>query len=291
MWQSATHAPIELRCFGRNSPSTGTIQRMVQPQVKSLSESVFSRLVKLLHEAGHIGRIPAFERRQLTRDLEKLAATHAFEAQLGLSVMASLDGDESEAERLLTNATKIGDPLQAEAVRLFGLSNYGRATQGLDLLKRVAHPGMSDLSRFIREALPAGAFESISRLVDESAAMNQVLSSECNEHIAVARQGAAALQAAGLTEARLAQVLDVAGEVQRENGLLWLNGSPQFICLTGGESEDSAPGVHAYFRMDISPEEALKLTDEIGWRLVKKDLVQPGLSVTFIGAKDEAACA
>jgi hypothetical protein len=126
---------------------------------------------------------------------------------------------------------------------------------------------------------------SISAVVDQATAAGRTISDEANMSIVMARAAARALQLTGHTEDELAAILDVAGEVQRESGLLWLESGPDVIALTGEESEESGPGVHYYFRMDVTPSEAAAMSGEIGWRLVNRGLVRSGLTVSHVGTR------
>jgi hypothetical protein len=147
------------------------------------------------------------------------------------------------------------------------------------------------MSERLEAILAAGGSETILKLVVASAAASQVFSSAANRAIENSRNAAGALQRMGRSEDELAAILDVAGEVQREHRFLWLDRVPQVISLTGEESVDSAPGVHYYFRVDASPAVAAEMTGEVGWRLVNRGLLSPGLSVAFVGSKAEAASA
>lgn len=258
-----------------------------------LAATISERVTGLLLSAGRFGAVPEFERRQVARDLDTLAKTDAVSSFLLQSVMASLDGDEAEAERLVAKAAALGKTGEAEAevVRMFTLANYGRASTALAVARRVLQAGRADVSRIISAAIGVGAVSTVLRVVEESVAAGQVLAADANPSIVLAKKAAKALALAGRTEDEVAAMLDVAGDVQREHGLLWLDRQPQIIALTGDESEDSAPGLHYYFRVDVTPREAAEMTGDVGWRLVDSDLVLNGLSVAFVGSRADAVSA
>lgn len=258
---------------------------------EELATAIGERIDRLLHSVGRFGSVPDFERRQIARDLDSLAKTDAASGFLFRSVMASLDGDEAEAERLAAKAAALGKADEADVVRIFTLANYGRASAALALARRELYAGRADVSRIIPAAVGAGAMFTVTRLVEESVAAGQVLAAQANPSIQLAKKAAKSLTLAGRTEDELAAMLDVAGDVQREHGLLWLDRQPHIIALTGDESEDSAPGVHYYFRVDVTPREAAEMTGDVGWRLVDRGLVLGGLSVAFVGSRADALSA
>jgi hypothetical protein len=147
------------------------------------------------------------------------------------------------------------------------------------------------MSERLEAILAAGGSETILHLVTASAAASQGFSAAGNQAIETSRHAAAALKLIGQTEDDLAAIIDVAGEVQRERRLQWLDRVPQVVSLNGNESTDSAPGVHYFFRVDASPVVAAEMTGEAGWRVIDRDLQRTGLSVAFVGSRVEAASA
>lgn len=258
-----------------------------------LAYALGQRIDHLLLTIGRFGAVPEFERRQIDREIDRLAKTDAGNSFILRSQMACLDGQEAEAERQVSKAALCGATAdRVAAVRLFNLANYGRASDGLAHVRRELRAGHAGVSSMIPAAVGVGAVSTVTRVVDESVVGNQVLAAPANESIVLAKKADAALKLAGRTEDEVAAVLDVAGEVQREWGLLWLDRQPQIIALIGDESEDSAPGVHYHFRVDVTPREAADMTGDVGWRLVgRDDLARSGISVAFIGSRLQALSA
>jgi hypothetical protein len=250
-----------------------------------LSEALSARLIELLRSIGRFGAVPEFERRKIERDLASLAKTDAAKSYLLGSIMSSINGDFEKAERSAASASALGLKVEANVIRAFNLANFGRATEALALIKSQMRSDADGLSSFISAGFAAGAVTSISRVVEEATAAGRTISSEANAAIVTAKSAARALELTGHSEEDLAAILDVAGEVQREGGLLWLDSGPNVIALTGDESEESGPGVHYYFRMDVTPSDAAAMSGEIGWRLVNRGLDRSGLTVSHVGTR------
>lgn len=263
---------------------------MAVPTALPLAHQVLPLVLNILEERGHVGRVDAFQRARITRDLARLEETDAFSASIGYSFLASIEGDEAEAERQVQRAWLIGDKDNAQVVRLFNLSNYGRASKALALARSVIRPGSAFLSKFLQALLPIGAVSTISANVDAAVAANHVLSADANPIIVKARAVEAALNAAGRTEDELAALIDIAGDVLRERGLLWQDRGPEIVVLDGSESEDSAPSVGFHYRVAVTPKVAAEMSAAVGWRAIDRDADRLGLTVAFIGT-DIAALA
>ena len=263
---------------------------MAQPLPQELSQVVTNRLMLLLHNIGHLGLVDPMEHKRFERDIATIEKTNADHAHLLRSVLASLDGDLDCAEHWAMNAARLNNS-QANRVRLFTLANLGYATRGLRLARESLRAGEPDVSGSFSAAIAVGAFSTVMSVVNATPAASQMLASVANPSIALARRGADALARMGTTEEDLAAVLDVAGEVQREHRLLWLDQQPGIMVLSGDEGDDGAPAVHVSYRVDMSPREAAEVTLQVADRLAQRDIMPVGISVSFVGSQIERVAA
>lgn len=259
---------------------------MGQAEAQSIYTSVFDRLNALVGSSGHLHGPAPFERARFERDIAQVEKTEAAHAFLLRAVLAQLDGDIDAVETNVAAARRL-HASNAEHFLADAYANLGFASRALAHLREVMRGGAADLSALFSSAVNSGSAETVLRAVDEADRAGQKLSSRANELIDCARKVSAALISTGHTEDELASVIDVAGEVMRENKLLWLDKMPTILTDARGESDDTAPGVHYYFRVDVSPSEGASLSGDIGWRLVDRDLVFPAITAALIGVKHD----
>ncbi len=262
---------------------------MGQAEPAELEKIVAARLTALLVSCGHLRGPTTFERARFERDLDSIEKHDAALAFTLRGVLAQLDGDIESVEQNVAKARHLNargvDIILADAY-----SNLGFATRSLSLLREKMRAGVPDLSAYFSSALNSGAAVTMMSVVDQTQSVGQGLSQRANDLLPIARKIAATLADVGHTEDELALVLDVAGEVLREHKLLWLDDMPQII-VERNDSEESAPGVHYYYRVDVSPQEAAALSGDIAWRLIDRDLAFPSMTVSLVGARQEALTA
>ena len=262
---------------------------MPQAQPLLLADDLLERINKLVH-SGHIGSVSEFEAARLEREIAAIAKDDAATAFVLRGILVSTSGDIEAAISNFDAARKL-NAAAVDAAQMDALSNLGYASRALGLARSKMVAGSPDLSMMFPSALASGAAETVERVITDVQAFGQGLAPIANDLILLARDVAAALRSSGHTEDQLAAVLDVAGEVIREYRLLWLDQMPQVLVQSGEEDEDSAPGVHFLYRADISAAEGARLTGEIGWRLVDRDLMFTALTVAVVGMRREVLSA
>ena len=199
-------------------------------------------------------------------------------------ILACLDGDIAEVDRCFSAARHLKEP-HVDAQHLYTLSNLGYAMRTLSMAKTVINPQREDLSDYVRAATCIGGVVTAWEAVQTATANKMVLASVANAAIDVARRSSSALKLVGRSEDELVAVIDVAGEILRSRKLLWLGSSPDVIALDGSEGDESAPGVHYLFRVEVDKAEAAEMNDQLVSALVDRDLDRPGLSVSFLASK------
>lgn len=85
------------------------------------------------------------------------------------------------------------------------------------------------------------------------------------------------LKKLGVTDEQCAQVLDAAGAVLRERGLIWMNEQPNLII----DHEMQTVGMH--YKVDVSYDEATDMFCELNDKLYPKNLLSLPFIVAFEG--------
>ena len=260
---------------------------MAQVEPQALSDSLRAQVLHLVLSSTHFGRLSSFDRAKLERDLALVQKTDAGASFEIRSLVAQLDGDVDAAELYASKALKLNEP-HAQGSQLYACANLGYASRGLNLARETLSAGSANLSQRFAGAVAVGGVTTVTKVVEQATEMSQGLAMIGNDAIDIARAADKALSAAGISEDFVAAVLDVAGEVQREHSLFWLDPMPMVVALTGDESEDSAPGVHYYFRVGVTPEEAVSMNRDLGERIVERGLARTGVTAAFVGSSIES---
>ena len=240
--------------------------------------------MELLRSSGRTGSLSAFDRAKFVKGIADVSKTEAGFGFVLSGILACLDGDIAEVDRCFSAARHLKEP-HVDAQHLYTLSNLGYAKRTLSMAKTVIGPQREDLSDYIRAATWVGGVVTSWEAVQAATANQMVLAAAANAAIDVAKRSSLALKLAGRTQDELVAVIDVAGEVLRSHRLLWLGAGPDVIALDGREGDESAPGVHYLYRVEVDEVEATEMNDEIVSALVSRDLDRPGLSVSFMASK------
>lgn len=264
---------------------------MTQDQPLQLSVQVSDRLNALIFNGGHYGAVSEFERRRILADIAVVAKSDAAAAFTLQALLASFDGDKPLAFDLLDKVHRLGRVADANKLRLLVLTNLGYMNDGFALARELVHAGAPDLSLLLQMAIAAGAVETAARAVQESADSSQVLSAGANEHILVARRAARALNEVGGTERQLSAMLDAAGVTMREQRLIWLDYGPRVVIHTEEDGLDEGSHLQYFFRVDLPPRDAARMSNELARRLVRDKLDFDGFGVSFTGTFKQAVSA
>lgn len=258
---------------------------MTLPVPQTLAESFLSRITALLEDAAHIDRVNSFVFNGLLRDCDRLAQTDVINASLYRGILYSIVGRDDDAEYHFNNVEANGEHFLASAWRMAFYSNRGYAKRVIEMADQVLNQrGSISFAELMRPVASMGGFQAICRAVDAASQRQEVLVGMTNL-LEKSRRACAVMNTLQITDEDVSAAVDVAGEIMREQRLVWKYQTPDI------ETFDENCGFHSLmlqFRLGVTPKKASELTFELIGRLVDRDLDRAGLSVCFLGEELES---
>jgi hypothetical protein len=216
---------------------------------------------------------------RLMRDCEKLQRSDVVQGCLHRAFLYSTAGDLAEAGRMIKNAELNGGKDEARIGLFSHLANHGYASEALQLADQMfEHRAGKNLMELANLAAAIGAFSTIVKEVKTSKSKGEVL--QMTYLYDVSQKASAVTQQLGVTDADVAAMLDVAGELLRANKLLWQNALPDLTVL---DVEQGGPTLGISYRIGVAPEQAVEMGWALSERLVDRGLDRPGVYVNFLG--------
>ncbi|WP_175904157.1 hypothetical protein [Burkholderia seminalis] len=205
--------------------------------------------------------------------IDKLSEAMATEAAKLRGFLHVMCGDLDGAVAVFANS---GLSTSQREFEIFAAqANLGYASRGLELYSIVGSPNTGSFTKCLPGGITVGAFRTIGRFLTQADTMH--LSNMDGVPVEMLRTAERILEKAGTDDEAVARVLDVAGHVVREHGLVH-TGSVQL------DAFDSAHCVKLRFRFAISPDQAAWLYNEFLDRLFDEDVPVPSaFIVSFEG--------
>jgi hypothetical protein len=259
---------------------------MNTPVPQTQAEEIWQRLTDLIDNSPRIYEINEFTWKGLYRDCERLTKTDVVRASLYKGVLHSLKGEDDKAETAFQNAALNGAKETARAWLIGHFANRGFASKAAAIAaESLENSGDVNFAQLMDAVATCGAFGAIVKAADNAFASNKVLT-QMTTTLETSRRAKAVMDELHLTDADVSAAVDVAGEVLRENKLLWLHKMADIEVF-----DDECPfrSLMLQFHVAVTPEKAAAMCNTLTERLVVRDLDKPGLSVTFLGTELEAA--
>lgn len=218
---------------------------------------------------------------RMLRDLETLAKDNqAREASIQKARLFSATNQFEEYERWVRNLENLKYFDDARIVRFMHFINHGFASKALTLVDDVfSHPAGRNLMLLAEGAAAIGACQKAVALIDDSIDNHYVL--QRTENVTILRNIAFALQELHVNDEQLAAMIDVAGEILRENDLYWLDRLPQMAAVT---RKSDTPYFNFNYRVSVTPEEAAAMTWKLTETLIDRGLERDGIYLGFFGS-------
>lgn len=215
-------------------------------------------------------------------ELSKAMPAGRATAFLVMADVAHMTGDIVLTEKLLTRAETAGaDPAWLIARRQGIYSNLGYASKALEQAKQLFSIRMQNIGMGIAITVGNGGF-SFARDLLEQARLAKV-SLDHVDQIDEIERIAEGTRDLGITDEQFARVLDIAGQLMRARGLLWLDRAPRLSF----DDEMGCPGIR--YRLEVTPEEAVDMDFEFIDQLIAADLDRIPLTVGFVGTLEPVA--
>lgn len=209
--------------------------------------------------------------------IEKLTEASEGEALYLRGMLQSLFGDIESAVDLLARSGV--DRTDSDVQILCTYSNLGYATHGLDLYPKVGSPVTGSFTRCVIPGISVGAIRTIGHFISQADTMH--LTNMEGVPVDLIRTAEKILEEAGTEDAAIARVLNVAGAVVRDYGLVHVG----HVVL---DASEAANCVKLRYRYAVSPQQAAWLYNEFLDRLYDEEVaIPPAFVVAFEGQGSE----
>lgn len=248
---------------------------MTSPQLQTISSEIKERITPRILDMSKFGAFTPFEKVSLDRDIVKLAKVDRGAADLWWATLAHTDGDFEGAMRHIDNAKSLNYTKQLiDSSELTICCNLLYSTRALSIFSTFVNVENGNLGTYLHLALATGAFQMSKDLAHKAGTAIDLSKVAYLGEIIVA---ADFLKTQNITDQVCAQILDLAGEVMRSHKLFWMNLNPDFYVNV----EEGF--LKLDLRMDVSPEQASKMTLELIDKLIEKSLLDIPFTVDFLG--------
>lgn len=218
----------------------------------------------------------SFDLKVLERKAEQLSAANAIEGSSAKVAIAQLKGDWEECQRWIRNLRLLHARGDADRNELIAASNLGFFTRAQEVFGAVIDDGGYD---YLPAGVICGSFKAMNEGYRKATKAGMTLPDDSGRVEALARNADSVMQRIGATEAQLARMLDIAGEVTRENRLLWESDAPLLYAI---DTPDHA-ALLVEFELGVSIKVAVELTDQVIDRAIRRGHDVPGVAFSFIG--------
>lgn len=250
---------------------------MTAPKPETIYNKLFGRLISAANQSNtNLDRDNLFVR-SLYADAEKLQKA-SFDQ--GLHVLAILDCECGDFDSFLQRAQLLRQRNPGNVVYIDMLVNaaYKR------LMPSFAEPILGVYTEKPNECLPTG----ISLLMGIGAYKHFLKANAVMQkaHMIPAHKDihqndltiAQAMERLGMSQERMMAIIEQAGKVLAAHGLKWRGAAPFSYTLQNNE-------IGAWYNIDITPEQAAKLDDELYAALIDAELDTEPFFLSFVGIK------
>lgn len=202
-------------------------------------------------------------------EAKKLVKADAFGAHIIYGAIYQGLGDVEKMRYHFDNASKIGDSVLAFEHKAVAEINLGFFSAAQNLLVRVANPELGFFTRAYRLGVCCGAFQLLRTYTERAISMRIDISGiSTSDNLRAAK----VLDSAGVSDEDVAAMLDLAGEVFRENALFPM-GEPELEIDDQGL--ESSHCVYLCFDLDLSPVDTARLFDRFADKVARRMSVIP----------------
>lgn len=251
-------------------------------QPKAISSTISNKICELQEGATRFLMADRIDMVKLIKDARNLIRTDAGNAHIALGMIYQLTGDIENAVKHLKNAKKLGASNAMTALTV-AYSNLGFFSKAQEVFKDSQNPktGEGFFLMYATVGLASGAFATLNNFINQSIDMNLDMSSISVDKSMVERS-AKVLNDADISDAQVAAIMDIAGEVMRENRLFFHGKAPE---ISIGDSHGTNPCVYIGYLLPVTPAEAADLYMEFTARLFSRmDSVPEAIHISLKAA-------
>ena len=250
---------------------------MPSPLPATIAIAVADELTRLVTTAHVFADKNDLRVRRLASEIDKLIKVDAKVGHLAKACLFQLYGDAESMRYHVSCAAKLWSDSAVDSVFGRCLTNLGFFSEAQVACSLAAEPRRGSFTTNIATCLYCGAVVAMGRLTDQARIMGF---DTAIAEVGIAGEVRAILERVGIEDEEIGRILDVAGELMREQGLFYQDVGPQIFCV---DDADLGGGcVYYTFALSATPERVTELQFELACRLVDRFPVLPAaFSVGF----------
>lgn len=251
---------------------------MTTPIPATKTNELLQEASELLLNSSRYHSMNEWVHKRLQREAENLMQADAFGAHILLGKLHESCGNVEEMRHHYENASKIGDKSVASGFLTAGMVNTGNFSEAQKHYIAAGNPVYGNFLEDRQLGLACFAIMQVVEYLKQAERMQLDLTGFPSDTF---HRIAYVMEKTGMTDAALAEMLDIAGEVMRRHSLFYKNALPDIEV----DDQSSAPCIYATYRFEISPSEAADMYDELTSSIVSKmDHIPDGFHVSFRSA-------
>lgn len=230
----------------------------------TISNDLSNETNLLLQSTGHYLDETNLNIRRLLAAAKKLMAVDPFESHIAYALIYQICGDVAKVKDHLRIAEKLGSPLRTTEMSTITNINLGFFSEAQQSYKLCGSPKTGNFLKSLNAGYASLSFLQICDFLDDAIKMNFDLN---NVDFETAQKVKNVLQSAGISQEDLSAIVDIVGEILRENKLFYLNNLPD---ISIEDDVLGAPCVFITFFIKESYENAAKLYGTFIDRLISR---------------------
>lgn len=204
-----------------------------------------------------------FEIRRLIAEAKKLQKVDAYAGHLALGNIYHLCGDHVQMRYFHRNADRLRYDLNTHGWSTACECNLGFVSIAQEHFGIVGEPKSGEFTKAFTLGLACGAFQLLGEYIEQAEKMQLDLT---GLPVSLAKEAREVLSNAGITDADVAAMLDIAGEIMREERVFYAGNPEQMVMIETGDSLDSSC-VHMTYWIPLSGKQvavmATRMDDKI----------------------------
>lgn len=265
------------KCLSRLTSVFYTAPTMRTPIPATISSELTEKIaVKQINARSYLDE-NSLEIRLLMSDAKKLVGVDAFAGHIAIAEIYQLTGNLEKTRYHLNNAKRLSNNIElhgSAAACFVNLGCFGDAQSHYEI---IGNPERGMFSKSFELGICSGAFDCLNGYIDQAEKMRLDLTEVPVENI---RRVQSVLSDAKISDAEVASILDLAGEVMREENVFYVDETPK-ITIDDGEF-DNPKCVYISYKIDRPGRKVAEMSNSLFIKIATRlDRVSDAIHVSF----------
>jgi hypothetical protein len=215
----------------------------------------------------------------IEKNIRELMKADAASGSIRMADLFSFAGDMEMVEYWIQNALRLNTPkVSCRLTEMIASGNLGYFTRAATAYESAVAMKFGNLSNDFSMGLICGAFDAMLNNIEAKRLGSLDWGVDNDRAAKLALRAKEALDRLGLRDEDVQSMLDVAGEVLREERQIWMGPGPVIRVI----NTESDIGILYQFHVGGDPEWACQLTERVIDRLIEREIDCHGISFSFL---------